>query len=94
MAGRRCRTGVNVMITIFVNFRQFSSIFVNFRQFSSIFGDFVNFLQRIGKWLENAKIEFAERPTEGAGDRRARNFSLLFVAEEIIVRKLLFLQFG
>jgi hypothetical protein len=35
--------GLNVILTIFVDFRRFSSIFVDFRRFSSIFVDFRRF---------------------------------------------------
>jgi hypothetical protein len=41
------KPGVDVMITIFCDFRQFSAIFDNFLRFSTIFGE------KIGVFLKN-----------------------------------------
>jgi hypothetical protein len=48
------RHGVDVMITIFGDFCQFSAIFANFRRFLPIFGDFCQFsAEKNGVRLKN-----------------------------------------
>jgi hypothetical protein len=56
-AFRSLQSGVDVVITIFGNFRQFSEIFDNFLRFSTIFWDFRQFsaifFEKIGVFLKN-----------------------------------------
>jgi hypothetical protein len=48
---RAAKTGVEVMNTIFADFRRFSPIFADFRRFSPIFADFRRFSPIFGKQI-------------------------------------------